>query len=170
MAKPKMIDVKESVSDLKKELKQSKPIFTPRLRMLIAIKNHPEGLSKQSLSEMVGVNHNSIQKWRAEYEKNGLKGLLTHGKVGFKKSVITKEQHQSLKKILNNPENGIQGYKELKIWFEEKYRFIPYTTLVGYCIKHFNTKIKVARKSHVKKDEQAVETFKKTLVMSSVEL
>jgi hypothetical protein len=33
-------------------------------------------------------------------------------------------------------------------------------------MRHFGTKIKVARKSHVKKDEDMVTSFKKTLVMS----
>ncbi len=41
---------------------------------------------------------------------------------------------------------------------------MKYITLVKYTKRHFGTKIKVARKSHVKKDEEAVATFKKTSV------
>jgi hypothetical protein len=38
---------------------------------------------------------------------------------------------------------------------------IKYITFVKYAERHFTTKIKVARKSHAKKDEEAVNTFKK---------
>jgi hypothetical protein len=39
---------------------------------------------------------------------------------------------------------------------------MKYITLVKYAERHFGSKIKVARKSHVKKDEEAVVAFKKT--------
>lgn len=166
MAKPKQIKIKESKSYLKKKLKQAPPIFIPRLRMLLALKESPEGLSKRVLADLLGVNHNSIQSWRKLYETKGLSALLSHGKIGFKPSVISKTQHEHLKKILTNPENGIQGYKELQLWFEQEHQAIAYTTLLGYCTRHFKTKIKVARKSNVNKDPKAVETFKKTLLAS----
>ena len=41
-----------------------------------------------------------------------------------------------------------------------------YNTLMKYSIKHFGSKIKVARKSHIKKDPEAVEAFKKISVKS----
>jgi hypothetical protein len=44
---------------------------------------------------------------------------------------------------------------------------VKYKTLYSYVRLNFDTKIKVARKSHVKKDEQAVEDFKKTSVKSA---
>ena len=39
---------------------------------------------------------------------------------------------------------------------------IHYHTLRHYLIKHFNTKLKQPRKSHIKKDKKATETFLKT--------
>ena len=36
------------------------------------------------------------------------------------------------------------------------------TNLVKYAMRHFQSKVKVARKSHVKKDIEAVEGFKKS--------
>ena len=35
--------------------------------------------------------------------------------------------------------------------------------MLKYCMRNFGSSVKVARKSHVKKDEQAVNAFKKTL-------
>ncbi|MGY0408373.1 MAG: hypothetical protein ACWIPJ_08480 [Polaribacter sp.] len=39
---------------------------------------------------------------------------------------------------------------------------MKYNTLRTYLIRHFKTKIKVPRKSHYKKDDQAIEAFFKT--------
>jgi len=166
MSNPKRIIIKESSTILRKELKNISMFLRPRLLMLIELKKNEEvGISKRDLAQIVGVNHNSIQTWRKLYETGGLTNLLSHGKIGFKPSVINPEEHEGLKSILSDPANGIHGYTELNQWFNDTYnRTIPYTTLTGYCIRHFATKIKVARKSHVKKDEKATEAFKKTLI------
>ena len=41
---------------------------------------------------------------------------------------------------------------------------IKYKALYAYVKRHFGTKIKVARKSHIKKDPKAVDLLKKTSV------
>ncbi len=78
MALPKTIIVKESIQELKRLQKTNKPLFIPRLRMLQVIKEHKIALSKTELSKLVGVNHNSIQKWRTMYLADGLDGILAH--------------------------------------------------------------------------------------------
>ncbi len=66
---------------------------------------------------------------------------------------------------LKDPKNGIRGYTELLEWVrKELFKDMKYITLVKYTQRHFGSKIKVARKSHVKKDEEAVAAFKKTSV------
>ena len=47
---------------------------------------------------------------------------------------------------------------------EEFKKIIKYNTLLKYSIRHFGSKVKVARKSHVKKDVAAVASFKKNSV------
>ena len=69
---------------------------------------------------------------------------------------------------LNDPKNGIRGYTELLEWVnKELFKDMNYITLVKYAERHFGSKIKVARKSHVKKDEEAIATFKKTSVKNT---
>jgi transposase len=51
-------------------------------------------LSKESLSKILKINHNTAQKWRTSYSKYGLEGLLTDGRIGFKPSIISAEPHQ----------------------------------------------------------------------------
>lgn len=166
MPAKRYIPVKESKAELKKLLKTKIPFFAPRLRMLLVMKDEGQNvLSKRELADRVGVNHNSIQSWRSLYERAGLDALLSHKRTGFKPTLIEPEEHEGLKEKLNDEQNGLPGYVELLAWFNETYnKSIDYQCLYKYCRRHFNTKIKVARKSHVNKSDEAVEAFKKTLV------
>ena len=168
MALPKQINIKESLPQLKSILKTSSPLIAPRIRVLIALKeNEKLGISKREVADMVGVNHNSVQTWRTTYIKGGLKLVQSHNKKGFKPSIFNQEEHTAIEKKLKNPKNGLRGYVELKAWIEEEFKkHVKYNTLLKYSIKNFGSKVKVARKSHIKKDDAAVETFKKTLIKS----
>jgi transposase len=167
MALPKKIEVQKDLSFLTKLYKKSIPLIQPRIKMLIEIVKHQEtGISKRDLAEHVGVNHNSIQTWRTMYLKGGLGLLCSHKMKGYKPSLINEHEHLKIKEKLSDPENGLQGYKELQSWLSEELNLeIKYSTLYNYCRTNFGTKIKVARKSHVNKDEKKVELFKKTLLI-----
>lgn len=167
MALPKQVTVKESIKRLKQLQKNSKPLFIPRLRMLQVIKESDISLSKQVLANLVGVNHNSIQKWRSMYIEGGLEGLLAHKTTASAPSMFTKAEREKIYNKLSDPKGGIRGYKELLVWVEQELgKTVKYNSLMVFCRNQFGTKIKVARKSHVKKDDKAVETFKKTLELS----
>ena len=87
---------------------------------------------------------------------------MSHKKTGFKPSVITKEEHRIIEKKLNDPMNNIRGYKELQQWIEDELgKKIVYSTLMKYCVRKFGSAIKVGRKSHINKDVEAVDGFKK---------
>lgn len=170
MAHPLQITVTESIKELRVLQRQHGELIGKRLQVLIEIKRHEKtGISKRDLSAITGVNHNSIVKWRKMYLESGIEALLTHGrKGGFKPSVVSASEHEMIKAKLHDPKNGIRGYTELLEWVKtDLQKDMKYTTLVEYTKRHFGSKIKVARKSHVKKDEEAVSTFKKTLVKSA---
>lgn len=163
MATALLLDIKESKENLKKLLKKQPEHLRDRIRMLLVIKLSSEALNKNALAEKVGVNHNSIQWWRTLYRKGGLSKLLEYNRGGYKKPLITPEVHQKLKERLHNPHQAFRSYEELRSWIDEQ--FIPginYHTVNKYVKRHFGTKLKVARKSHIDKDEKAVEVFKKT--------
>lgn len=166
MALPKTIVIKESIKELRSLQRKSIPLIAKRIAILIVLKKHQTtGISKRAVSELTGINHNTVLKWRNIYEKEGIDAFLHHERIGFKPSLITQEEHQKLEILLHNPENGIRGYRELLDWVQREFnKDIKYITLLKYVQRNFNTKIKVARKSHIKKDKEAVETFKKTSV------
>lgn len=172
MSLPKQISVKESLLELKDLQRKSGELIAKRLRILIEFKKHEKtGISKRAVSENTGINHNSITKWRTIYLKKGIDAFLKHGRKGFKKSVIDSISHKAIEKKLNDPKNGLRGYVELLEWVKEELLVeIKYNTLVKYAMRHFGSKIKVARKSHIKKDEEAVQSFKKSLPTSAKKL
>lgn len=169
MSKAKLIPIKESVKELKQLQKKQPLMIIKRLNMLIELKKSGvNGISKRHLATLVGADPNSIQKWRTIYCDSGITGILSNGMTGFKPSLITKEEHKRIDYKLNQPKNALRGYKELKYWIKDELgKDLKYTTVVEYTKRHFGSKIKVARKSHVLKDEAAMATFKKTLVKSS---
>lgn len=165
MALPKQIIIKEDLLTLKTYAKNGNDLIKKRMRLLIELKKGKSNEhSKRALSEKLGINHNSIVKWRNIYITSGIEALLKDGrKGGYKPSVITKEEHEKIKTLLNNKNNGIIGYTELLNWVgKELKKDMKYITLVKYAERNFGTKIKVARKSNIKKDLNAVEAFKKT--------
>lgn len=167
MANALKIIVKEALPELKKMMKNSAPHHTPKLKMLMVIKRSDRDLNKNELADLIGVNHNSIQKWRKKYQSGGIKGLLSDGRIGFKPSIISKEVHEQIRIKLHNPEGAFTSFKDLQQWVDEKFKKgINYNSLRHYVKRHFGAKLKVARKSHVKKDKEAGALFKKTSLKS----
>jgi transposase len=169
MSNAKSLTVKEDLKELSRLRKNSSHTKTKRLLMLIEIKKE-EGtaISKRDLAKRIGVDPNSITAWKKLYDQGGITAIMSDKRVGFKPSVINAEEHKAIEKKLQDPKNGIRGYTELLDWVKtELHKDMKYITLVKYTERHFGSKIKVARKSHVKKDKQAVDTFKKTLVKSA---
>ena len=99
MARAKEIFVKETTQELRKLLKeQSKQTMRNRIIMLQQIKQSDRSLSKNELADLVGVNHNSIQKWRRLYETKSIKGLLEQTRGGKRREVITRLAHTAIEK------------------------------------------------------------------------
>lgn len=168
MTKALEINIKESVSELKALLKKQPDHLRDRIRMLITIKQSTESMSKNQLAKMIGVNHNSIQKWRKMYQQGGFSGLLEFNRGGYKPAMITKAIEVQIEKRLTDPHNAFRSYEELRQWIDDN--FIPginYHTVNKFVKRKFKTKLKVARRSHIEKDIEAVEAFKKTSVHSA---
>ena len=164
MAKAKEIIIQESMEELQKLLR--KPFcqtVRKRIKMLIVIKKRaPEILSKNELVKLCKYNHNSINAWRRLYLKGGIDAITQHGWMGTKSRHISEEHRERMAEKLNDPVHGPVGYKELLNWVESEFDIsMKYTTLYEYTRRNFKTKMKVSRKSHLKKNEEDLKAFKK---------
>ncbi len=115
---------------------------------MILKQNEKDGISKREAAKLAGVDPNSVQNWRTLYIKTGIEGLMKHQKTGFKPSVFNAIDHQKLETKLNDPQNGLQGYVELKDWIEkESGKIFNYNTLLYYCIRNFKSKVDTFKKT-----------------------
>lgn len=164
MARPKIFKIKQSSGEIMRLISDSGAACTKRLMALRIFKEHEStGISRYRVSEILGVDKNSVDTWRNTYIDGGIGALLSHGFKGNRRSDIA-PYHQMLKAKLEEPANGIQGFVELLEWFNGKNGTdIPYSTLNAYVKRHFGASVKTGRKSHVKKDPEKVAAFKKTL-------
>jgi len=163
MALAKFIVVKESEQELKSLMRKQPTHLKNRIQMLLVLKKSEVSLSKDGLSKILKINHNTAQKWRTSYSTNGLQGLLSDGSIGFKPSLISSELHQAIEMRLHSPKDAFTSYIDLIEWITDNYmpEGINYQTINSYVKRHFKAKIKVARKSHINKNELVVATFKK---------
>ncbi|QQS29312.1 MAG: helix-turn-helix domain-containing protein [Sphingobacteriales bacterium] len=163
MSKALYIPVKESFEEIRKLLRQSPAMIRLRLLMLIEMKKVGEkGITKQQLMERVGVWGQSINTWRKNYRTGGIEALLHNGRKGKtgRHSVFTQEEQDRIEEKLKDPNNGLAGYIELQQWVEQEFKKeVKYNTLLKYAGRKFGSKVKAARKSHVKKDAEAVVFF-----------
>lgn len=162
MANALNFTIKETVAELKKLLAKQPDHLRNRVRMLIVSKKSQNPLGKNVLAEKVGVNHNSIQKWRKKYVSGGVTNLLKYNRGGYKPSLINAHVHKKIEAKLTNPKEAFRSFEEMRQWIDTN--FIPginYHTVNKYIKRKFGAKLKVARKSHVNKDEQQVNEFKK---------
>lgn len=159
---PKQLDlpVKESLKELREiQLQQKNNSLINRIQMLILIK---QGTCRYQteLREALPYGLRSIVDWIKLYREGGLDNLLNYNRGGNRSAAIQGDIYQDVKALLNDPNNGITSYIELQEYLAEKGVVIKYKALYKFVKHHFNPKLKVGRKSNVKKDETAVAVFK----------
>jgi transposase len=109
------------------------------------------------------VHIRTLERWLNAYKSGGVLEML-HDKPKNKQSkIITPTMHKGLVERVNDSHNPFLGYWDAQNWINQEYGVdIKYHRIREYLIQHFKTKLKVPRKSHYKKDEQAEKAFLKT--------
>lgn len=163
MGKQSNLIIQESIKTLKKTLsKQTKPKNVDRVRSLILIKEGRLSTRKE-ISDVLGYNIRTMEVWLAKYKKGGMENMLIPVTLKRKSRIFTKEMHNSLESIVTDSDKGFRSYKEAEQWINEEFKVsIGYHSVRWYLIRHFGTKLKSPRKSHVNKDKDAAASFLKT--------
>lgn len=163
MGRLSKISIKEELKDLKLlHNSENNPQLKRKLKCLIYTKEK-KYLTQQILANNIGVDHATIKRWLKQYSEESLESYLSIKRGGNRKSVVSKELHNALSEKLNSSSNPLKGYWDVQVWIKKEFGLdLKYQTIRGYLIRHFKTKLKSPRKSHYKKDEQAIEAFFKT--------
>lgn len=162
---PKYIDIKikEGLKELKCLRKREKNHRKKtRLQSLILTKEK-KFKRRTDLAVHLGIGIASLNRWTKVYKESGLTAMLEISSGGLRKRSTIEVIHNELEDKLNNSSDPLLGYWDAVSWVKDNFELeVKYNTLRTYLIRNFKTKLKSPRKSHYKKDEQAIEAFKKT--------
>jgi transposase len=160
MAILQKLRVTETPAQLTKLISTSTSSTKPRLKMLLAIANGTT--STNELAHKTKSNRDSIRNWKNTYRAKGLEGLLSEGRGGNRQGALNDKQKIELEKKLSNPKGGFTSYKQATEWINKTFGVdMNYHAVNMYLKRNFGTKLKVGRKTHVNKDENATALFKK---------
>ena len=149
--------IAQSVEELQSLQKsQSKVVVYQRLQLLRLLKDC-QAKTLTEASNLVGVSKRSGLRWWKQYKQEGFESLLEVAPT--RQSRLSKEQQQEL--IAEAAKGEFSTIAEIAQWVEQSFG-ISYTEVgMWKLVKRLKIKKKTPRPSHVKKDEGAVERFKK---------
>ncbi len=155
------IEIVESVETLSKLVKQEKnPKKKERIQALYWIKtNLAETIGH--LSALTGKHRTTVSRWLSSYRKGGLSKMLGIYKSSGRKAAIPSEIQQILINELNEKE-GFSSYKEIQTWLYTVHDLdVTYKVVHDTVRYRLKAKLKVPRRSNIKKDTEAEIEFKK---------
>jgi transposase len=163
MGRLSKIIIIEELEDLKLVHKsENNPQLQRKLKCLIYTKEKKYS-TQEILANNIGVDYATVKRWLKQYSEETLESYLSVKRGGNRKSVVSKELHDALSNKLNSSLDPLKGYWDVQMWIKKEFDLdLKYHTIRSYLIRHFKTKLKSPRKSHYKKDEQAIEAFFKT--------
>ena len=136
---------------------------------LLVIKLLLEGeLPITEVARLVGRHRNSINDWLKLFRTGGVEALLTRGEGSGRKGKMTAVATSELTEKLRAGEFRTAGQAEA--WLKEAHQIEFGTNSIYYQLGKLGGRLKVARPSHLKKDEEAAEAFKTTLAEKMMEL
>lgn len=168
MSRPFKLEITESEAELKKQLQHVREaIHKEKLQMLWWLKSG-QVTQQQEIGNRLGRDTSTVTRWLQKYRRGGLKELLQINKAPGNERKIKGEVLADLQQQLHNPE-GFRSYRAIGEWLEHKHGLtVEYGTVYATVRFLLGAKLKEPRPVSYQQDEQAVETFKKTLVQHSL--
>lgn len=161
---PKKINIKiqENLDFLR--IEHSKAIGSlkrDRIKALIYVKEGKYHF-QSAIGKKLGRTEKTIRNWLQDYSTDGYASYVTVKSGGNNTRTISKKALHFISEKMQDSSTTITSYVELqKILEQELCETVAYAALYSHCRRNYKSKLKVARKSHYKKDEKAEELFKK---------
>ncbi len=121
-----------------------------RLQALYLLQTQ-QARTRHQVARLLGVSRNTVGRWLAAYARGGVAQLLTIAKAPGKAPLVSPALRQALRQRLAHPE-GFASYKAIWQWLQQDYGLsLAYSTVHRLVRYHLRAKLKVPRKSHIKK-------------------
>ena len=160
MGRVNKIEIQESASELLKLMQQEKrPWVQARLQALYLYKS---GQEYGPISQQLGYERHTVGKWLRLYDQKGLAACqaLEMGKKSG--SLISGQALAELQEKLTSTTDYFTSYKQIQQWLQETHGIkLSYAHVHRYVRYYLQAKLKVVRKSKLKKDAVKEEKYKK---------
>lgn len=163
MGRHRTFTIKESLEELD-SFKSSVINYqsSQKLNALILIKSE-QYKTLGEVSSHLGVHYATLQRWLLRYRKEGVEHLIQPITRNKPSKFITPEIHTALESRLGQSDNPFSGYVEVQQWLLKTYNVkIGYKWLWAYMRTKMNSRLKVPRKTNIKKEQDAEASFFKT--------
>lgn len=162
MGRRRNFEITEDLSELENyKLKVKDYRSSQLLKALLLLKQEEKTLVEISVS--LDIHFTTLERWIKSYQTKGIEKFLGGINRNKPSKLITPSIHQEIEDRLKSSRNPFSGYIEVQQWlFKEHGVEIEYQWLWKYMTTKMNSKLKVPRKTNVKKDPQAEESFFKT--------
>lgn len=162
MPKKITIEIEESVEFLQREHSKAQGLLKKdRIKTLLYIKEGNYHY-QSDIGKKLGRAEKTIRGWLQEYSKEGYSSLLEVKSGGNNTKTISEKAQSFIAEKVQDANTTITSYVELQLLIEEELKeSVAYGALYSHCKRNYKSKLKVARKSHHKKEEKAEELFKK---------
>lgn len=136
---------------------------------LLAIKLLLEGeFNIEAVARIIGCHRNSINDWIKRFRNGGIQALLKRGEGSGRKGKMTDQAKAELTEKLKVGAFRTAG--QVEVWLKEEHGIEFGKNSIYYHLGKLGGRLKVARPSHLKKDEEAEKEFKVTLAEKIHEL
>lgn len=163
MGRKRGFTISESIETLKSKRAEVKDYRTSQqLNSLILIKED-KYKTLGEVAKHVGIGLSGLQRWLKAYKEGGIEAILAPLTRNKPSKIITTEMHTAIEERLNSKDNPFSGYVEVQEWLYEEFAVkVDYKLVHYYLSVKMKARLKVPRKTNVKKDPEAEESFLKT--------
>jgi transposase len=107
--------------------------------------------TRLQVARLLGVNRDTVGRWLVAYTQGGIPQLLAIAKAPGKPPLLSEAMRQALRERLAQPQ-GVASDKAIWQWLRQEYGLsIAYKTVHRFVRYTLRAKLKVPRKSHLKK-------------------
>jgi transposase len=151
---------KEIVQEIEEAWRQPQEDWA-RKRLLVVrlIAQHEHTVAE--IMKIVGVCRQTVFTYRDKVVKEGVKGLLQRDWAGARRPVVRGAVAQEFVQCLE--EGKFRQARDAQAWIKKRTRKTLSESGVRKIIHRLGGKLKVPRKSHVKKDPEAAKVFRATM-------
>jgi transposase len=121
-----------------------------RLQALYLLQTQ-QARTRRQVAHLLGVNRDTVGRWLDAYALGGMARMLAIAKAPGKPARLSAAMQQGLRERLAQPQ-GFASYKAIWQWLGQEYGVsIAYNTVHKFVRYTLRAKLKVPRKSHIKK-------------------